>query len=348
MSEDFKENNEISKTGKLSSFFRELGGMRIVFMGTPEFAVASLAKLVDAGCNIVGVITAPDKPAGRGMQLQQSAVKIYAVQKQLNILQPEKLRSPEFIEALRSLKADVQIVVAFRMLPEIVWNMPPMGTINVHGSLLPQYRGAAPINWAIINGEKYTGVTTFKLKHEIDTGDILLQTKIDIGENETAGELHDKMKEVGADLLLKTMKQLAVGNLEEKPQSATGKQEAGNVKADDSPLNIDDSQLKHAPKIFTETCNIDWNKTTEEVFNLIRGLSPYPTAFTQLENKKLKIYKAERAAEKPSTTVGNYETDGKNYLRFACRDGYINITELQLEGKKKMDVKDFLRGYRFS
>ena len=308
--------------------------LRIVFMGTPEFAVASLAKLVDAGCNIVGVVTAPDKPAGRGLELQQSAVKKYAVEKKFFILQPEKLKAPEFIAELRSLNADVQIVVAFRMLPEIVWSMPPMGTINVHGSLLPQYRGAAPINCAIINGEKYTGVTTFKLKHEIDTGDILLQTKIEIGENETAGELHDKMKEVGADLLLKTIQDIANNNLTEIPQHQT--------------LNIKHQTLLHAPKIFTETCNINWNKTTDEIFNLIRGLSPYPTAFTMLENKKLKIYKAERSIEKLSTTAGNFETDGKSYLRFACSNGYLNITDLQLEGKKRMDVKDFLRGYRFS
>ena len=313
---------------------KDMQDLRIVFMGTPEFAVASLAKLVAAGCNIVAVITAPDKPGGRGMQLQQSAVKIYALEKGLKILQPEKLKSTEFITALQSLKADVQIVVAFRMLPEIVWNMPPMGTINVHGSLLPQYRGAAPINWAIINGEKYTGVTTFKLKHEIDTGDIILQDKIEIGENETAGELHDKMKEVGADLLLKTIQGISSNNLVVTPQHQTS--------------NIKHQTLLHAPKIFSETCNINWTKTTDEVFNLIRGLSPYPTAFTMLDNKKLKIYKSERSIEKISMVPGSHETDGKNYLRFACADGYINVTELQLEGKKKMDIKDFLRGYRFS
>ena len=194
--------------------------LRIVFMGTPEFAVASLDALVSAGCNIVGVITAPDKPAGRGMQLQQSAVKKYASEKGLNVLQPEKLKNPEFIEQLKLLRADVQVVVAFRMLPEIVWNMPPMGTINVHASLLPQYRGAAPINWAIINGEKETGITTFKLQHEIDTGNILLQEKISIGENETAGELHDKLKELGASILVRTINDIANGSLTEIPQSA--------------------------------------------------------------------------------------------------------------------------------
>jgi len=309
-------------------------GIRIVFMGTPEFAVASLAKLVDAGCNIVGVVTAPDKPAGRGMELQQSAVKKYASEKGLTVLQPEKLKSPEFIASLQSLKADLQVVVAFRMLPEIVWNMPPMGTVNVHGSLLPQYRGAAPINWAIINGETFTGVTTFKLKHDIDTGDILLQEKIEIGEYETAGELHDKMKENGAGLLLKTIMGIAKGNLIEVPQHQTS--------------NIKQQTLLHAPKIFTETCHINWNKSAMEIFNLIRGLSPYPAAFTELENKKLKIFKAEKIITNHQVKAGSCETDGKNFLRFACIDGFININELQLEGKKKMNTADFLRGYRFN
>ncbi len=312
---------------------RDFKAIRIVFMGTPEFAVASLARLVDAGCNIVGVVTAPDKAAGRGMEIQQSAVKKYASEKGLTILQPEKLKAPEFIAALEALQADLQVVVAFRMLPEIVWNMPPMGTVNVHGSLLPQYRGAAPINWAIINGESFTGVTTFKLKHDIDTGDILLQEKIDIGENETAGELHDKMKETGALLLLKTIKGLAIGDLKEIPQIQT--------------LNNKQQTLLHAPKIFTETCHINWNKTATEIFNLIRGLSPYPAAFTGLENKKLKIYKAEKILTTHHAIAGNFETDGKSFLRFACIDGFINVTELQLEGKKKMNTTDFLRGYRF-
>jgi methionyl-tRNA formyltransferase len=301
--------------------------LRIVFMGTPEFAVASLSKLVDAGCKIVGVITAPDKPAGRGMELQQSAVKKYAVEKGLHILQPEKLKNPEFIEQLQSLQADLQIVVAFRMLPEIVWNMPPMGTLNLHGSLLPQYRGAAPINWAIINGEAYTGVTTFKLKHEIDTGDILLNEKITIEENETAGSLHDKMKEIGAAVLLQTVKGLAEESITEKPQ--------------------DNVNIKHAPKIFTETCAINWNNTVTNNNNLIRGLSPYPAAFTHLDGKKLKIFTATIEKTIPTVSIGSYETDGKHFLKFACNDGYISITDLQLEGKKRMKVDDFLRGYRF-
>jgi len=301
--------------------------LRIIFMGTPAFAVASLARLVDAGCQIVAVITAPDKPAGRGMELQQSAVKKYAIEKGLHILQPEKLKAPSFIEELQSLKADLQIVVAFRMLPEMVWNMPPMGTLNLHGSLLPQYRGAAPINWAIINGEAYTGVTTFKLKHEIDTGDILLNEKIEIDEKETAGTLHDKMMEIGADVLLKTVIGLAEVSIMEKPQ--------------------DNSNIKHAPKIFTETCAIDWHKSAEEINNLIRGLSPYPAAFTFLDEKKLKVFASEIEITNTVSSTGTYETDGKHFLKFGCNDGFIHIKDLQLEGKKRMKVEDFLRGYRF-
>ncbi len=303
--------------------------LRIVFMGTPEFAVASLDALVRGGCNIVGVITAPDKPAGRGMQLQQSAVKKYAAEKGLHILQPDKLKNPIFLDELKALKADLQIVVAFRMLPELVWNMPPMGTVNLHGSLLPQYRGAAPINWAVINGEKETGVTTFKLKQEIDTGDILLAATIAIPDDMTAGELHDVMKETGAALLLRTIKELAGGSLPEVPQHNTA------------------AVLRHAPKLFTDTCCIDWHKTTAEVYNLIRGLSPFPAAFTQLDGKTLKLYRAVPESTPPGIAPGTYETDGKTFLRFACADGFIRIQELQLEGKKRMAIEDFLRGYRF-
>jgi len=305
--------------------------LRIVFMGTPEFAVASLDALVKAGCNIVGVITAPDKPAGRGMKLNESAVKKYAVEHHLNILQPEKLKNPEFLEQLKALNADLQIVVAFRMLPEVVWNMPPLGTVNLHGSLLPQYRGAAPINWAIINGEKETGVTTFKLKHEIDTGNILLQEKFSIGEDETAGELHDRMKAIGARVLLETVKGIAAGTLQEKPQESI------------YPL-----PLKHAPKIFTETCKINWTKPLDKVHNLIRGLSPYPAAYTILENKMLKIYRSEKEKTFPSSAPGQWETDQKTYLKFAVPDGYILLKEVQLEGKKKLSIEEFLRGYRFN
>ena len=319
-----------------TTFSMALQSLRIVFMGTPEFAVASLDALLKAGCNVVGVITAPDKPGGRGMQLQQSAVKKYAAEHHLKVLQPEKLKDPEFLAALKSLNADLQIIVAFRMLPEVVWNMPPKGSINLHGSLLPQYRGAAPINWAVINGEKETGVTTFKLKQEIDTGDILLQESFPVGENETAGEVHDRMKEIGAKLLVKTVLGLADGTVSESPQSTIH-----------SPQSI---QLHHAPKIFTETCKIDFTKTTREVHNLIRGLSPFPGAFTSLQGKTLKIFRSEKDASPvfPNDAApGSFQTDEKYFLKFKCSDGYIAVKELQLEGKKKMSTEDFLRGYRF-
>lgn len=331
--------------------------LRIVFMGTPEFAVASLDALVKAGCTIVAVITAPDKPAGRGMKMNESAVKKYAVEHNLPVLQPEKLKNPGFLDTLKSLQADLQIVVAFRMLPEVVWSMPPMGTVNLHGSLLPKYRGAAPINWAVINGEKETGVTTFKLQHEIDTGNILLQENFAIGENETAGEVHDRMKEIGARLLVKTVKGLAEGTLKEVPQLAIGNRQSaadsresaiGNrelsLPIHDSPLTT--HNFPHAPKIFTETCKIDWTKSVEDVHNLIRGVSPFPGAFTYLQDKMLKIYKSKKEVTTPSLAPGAYDTDSKTYLRFACPNGYIHVLELQLEGKKKMTVADFLRGYR--
>ena len=316
----------VLKTKKNSN--KGLKDLRIVFMGTPEFAVASLNALLQAGCNIVGVITAPDRPAGRGLKLTQSAVKKYAEEKGLHTLQPEKLKNPQFLEELRNLQADLQIVVAFRMLPELVWNMPPMGTINLHGSLLPQYRGAAPINWAIINGEKQTGVTTFKLQHQIDTGDILLQKPIDISENETAGELHDEMKEVGAALLVKTVAGLAENSLTEQPQKFA------------------DTEVKHAPKIFTETCKIDWNKPSSEIHNLVRGLSPFPGAIAQLNNKILKIYRSKVEIISSPGQPESVHTDHKSYLKFATSDGYIHVLDLQLEGKKRMMVEDFLRGYK--
>jgi methionyl-tRNA formyltransferase len=313
----------------------KLGSLRIIFMGTPEFAVASLDALVNAGCTIVGVVTAPDKPAGRGMKLTESAVKKYAVEKGLHILQPEKLKNPDFVQELQALKADLQIVVAFRMLPEIVWNMPPMGTINVHGSLLPQYRGAAPINWAVINGEKETGVTTFKLKHEIDTGDILLQKSFPIGDDDTAGEVHDTMKMIGADLLIETVKGLAGGTLKELPQRLT---------VDGQLL----TELNHAPKIFTETCKIDWTKSADEIHNLIRGLSPFPGAFTYLNDKLFKIYRSKKEVASRLTVssdeTGKAITDGKTFIKFICSNGYIHALELQPEGKKRMTVEDFLRG----
>src|SRR6187401_1643934 len=317
--------------------------LRIVFMGTPEFAVASLDALVKAKCNIVGVITAPDKPAGRGMKTTESAVKKYAVRHHLKVLQPEKLKNLQFLEELRSLNADLQIVVAFRMLPESVWNMPPLGTINLHGSILPQYRGAAPINWAVINVEKETGVTTFKLKHEIDTGDILIQESFPIDENETAGDVHDRMKEIGARVLLETVKGIADGTLAERPQSTVH-----SPQNTDSELTTPDSRLlKHAPKIFTETCNIDWRRSIDDIHNLIRGLSPFPCAFTELGDKTIKIFRGEKELSLPTSTPGRWESDGKTYLKFAAKDGYILLKDVQLEGKKRMLIEDFLRGYRF-
>ena len=330
---------------------KEFKLLRIVFMGTPEFAVASLDALVNAGCKIVGVITAPDKAAGRGLQLQQSAVKKYAVEKGLHVLQPEKLKNPEFLYELKALNADLQVVVAFRMLPEAVWNMPPFGSVNLHGSLLPQYRGAAPINWAVINGEKETGVTTFKLKQEIDTGDILLQESFAIAETDNVGDVHDKMKVIGANLLVRTLKGLTDGTLKEIPQSAIVNRDSPGVSSElqepNPLLTTHHVHLKHAPKIFTETCRIDWSKPVDEVYNLIRGLAPYPAAFTFLNDKKLKVFKAETGNNADSFTPGSFKTDHKTYLRFACANGYISILELQFEGKKKLLIADFLRGYRF-
>lgn len=314
---------------------REIEGVRIIFMGTPEFAVPSLDKLLQADYHIVAVITAPDKPAGRGMQFQQSPIKKFALEKGLKILQPEKLKDEFFLQELKSFNADLQVVVAFRMLPEVVWNLPSLGTINLHASLLPQYRGAAPINWAIINGEKETGATTFKLQHQIDTGNILLQEKIPIGEEDTAGELHDRMKEIGAELLVRTINGLVDGILKEIPQSSL------------SPKEGESEGRLHAPKLSTDTSKIQWNKTVDAVYDLIRGLSPYPGAFTLLNGKTLKIYKATKEIIEPLIIAGGYESDRKTFLKFACNNGYISITELQLEGKKRMSVEDFLKGYRF-
>ena len=301
--------------------------IRVIFMGTPEFAVASLDAILSAGYDVVAVITAPDKPAGRGMQLTQSAIKQYALAHNLSLLQPEKLKAPAFLDELRSLAADLQIVVAFRMLPEVVWNMPPMGTVNLHGSLLPKYRGAAPINWAIINGETETGVTTFKLQHDIDTGNILLQEKMPVGPDETAGELHNRMKIVGARLLVRTIDGLVAGTLAGQPQA-----------------NRPD--LPHAPKIFTETARINWAQQAGSVYNLIRGLSPFPAAFTHLDGKLLKIYRASIDSTSPLLPPGQPDTDNRTYLRFATGDGYIRALDLQLEGKRRMMVEEFLRGYK--
>ena len=326
--EELKINNQQSTINSQQSI--ENSQLKIVFMGTPEFAVASLDALVNAGYNIMGVITAPDKPSGRGMQLNESAVKKYAVENGLKILQPEKLKNPDFINELKVLNADVQVVVAFRMLPEVVWNMPPLGTINMHASLLPQYRGAAPINWAIINGEKETGLTTFKLQQEIDTGNILLQEAVKISKDETAGELHDALKDIGAKLIVKTIQQIEKGSLIEQPQ----------VSFDDASLTV-----KLAPKIFLETCKIDWNKNADEIYNLIRGLSPYPTAFTYLKNKMLKIYFGKKEIIHHHLENGTIQSDNKTYLKFACANGFIHCTDIQLQDKKRMKIEDFLRGY---
>ncbi|WP_345952602.1 methionyl-tRNA formyltransferase [Mucilaginibacter sp. PAMB04168] len=304
--------------------------MRIVFMGTPEFAVASLEALLDAGSEIVGVITAPDKPAGRGQKLSESAVKQYAVSKGLKVLQPVKLKDPDFLSELKSLNADLQVVVAFRMLPEVVWNMPSKGTINLHASLLPQYRGAAPINWAIINGEKESGVTTFFLKQEIDTGDILFVEKITIDDEITAGEYHDRLMNKGAGLLVKTVKAIESGRYTEQPQEQL----------------VEGQELKHAPKIFKEDCRIDWNHPVNQVHNLIRGLSPYPAAYTELNGKVFKIYKSVKEQVQPQGQPASYLTDSKTYLKFACTDGYVQVTDVQLEGKKRMGVEEFLRGVK--
>ena len=278
-------------------------------------------------------------------------MKKYALEKNLKILQPEKLKNPAFIEELQSLKADVQVVVAFRMLPEVVWNIPPLGTINLHGSLLPQYRGAAPINWAIINGEKQTGVTTFKLQHEIDTGNILLQEKIDIADDETAGSLHDIMMNVGAELLLKTINQLEAGTLQEIAQSEVSYTSRPLTShpltlSPSHSLTLSSSHPRHAPKIFTETCEINWNKDVNEIYNLIRGLSPYPAAFTFLQGKKLKIFSAEKELNHEAKEPGAISTDHKSFLKFAAKDGFISLKEIQMEWKKRMNITDFLRGWR--
>ena len=303
---------------------------RIVFMGTPAFAVASLSALLQAKMNVVGVVTAPDKPAGRGMQLQQSAVKQFALAHNIPILQPEKLKSPEFFEALKQWQPDLQVVVAFRMLPEQIWSFPPMGTLNVHGSLLPQYRGAAPINWAIINGEKETGVTTFQLQHAIDTGAILLQDRIPIAPNNTAGEIHDTMMEVGAQLLVKTLHGLFDNSIKAVPQE----QVMGNI------------ALQHAPKIFTKDCEIDWEKPCISIHNLIRGLAPFPGAITKIDGKIVKLFLTQLIEGTPTEVAGSFVTDGKTYAKIACKDGYIGLSDIQWEGKKRMPIIDFLRGYR--
>ena len=302
--------------------------MKIVFMGTPDFAVASLKKLVENGCDVVAVVTAPDKPAGRGLQMQQTPVKQYAVSQNIPVLQPEKLKNSEFLEQLASYQADLQVVVAFRMLPEVVWKMPVKGTFNLHGSLLPQYRGAAPINWAVINGDTETGVTTFFIKQEIDTGNIIFIDKEPILPEDNAGTVHDRLMERGANLVLKTVKAIEANDYPQLPQQM-------------------DSELRPAPKIFKETCEINWNQPAEKIHNFIRGLSPYPTAWTTLSGKTCKIYQSEIAELADSNAeVGGVQTDNKTFLAFRCADKFLSIKQLQIEGKKRMGIEEFLRGFR--
>lgn len=298
--------------------------MRIVFFGTPDFAAHSLQSLINAGVNVVAVVSAPDKPAGRGMNLQSSAVKLCAVKNNVPVLQPVKLKDPEFVQELASYQADLQIVIAFRMLPEIVWNMPSKGTMNLHASLLPDYRGAAPINWAIINGEKKSGVCTFFLKHEIDTGDILLSREVEITPTMNAGELHDLLMQTGAELVIESVKKVESGNYSGIPQAQ--------------------ASTKIAPKIFKEHCLIQFNQTAENVYNLIRGMSPYPAAYFQLNGKNMKVFKAEIKQSNQILEPGSIETDGKSYLQIKCADDFISLLEVQPESKKRMSIEDFLRG----
>jgi methionyl-tRNA formyltransferase len=304
-----------------------MSGLRIIYMGTPEFAVPALQTLHANGVNVVAVITAPDKPAGRGLKLHPSAVKAAAVELGIPVLQPSNLKDPSFQEELKSYKADLQIVVAFRMLPEAVWNMPPLGTFNLHASLLPKYRGAAPINWAIINGEKETGISTFFLKHEIDTGDIMFQVKEPILDNDNAGTLYERLMNKGAQLVFDTVKSIEADAYPKIPQVYEG-------------------TIPVAPKIHKETCQINFNKTSVEVRNHIRGLSPYPAAWTMLQDKHCKIYQVSLTEDKSEGTPGAYKTDNKTYLHFKTADGWISVQELQLEGKKKMQIDELLRGHK--
>lgn len=309
--------------------------MRIIYMGTPAFAVAPLEQLLATGANIVAVVTTANKPAGRGQKLTESAVKQFADAQNIPVLQPTNLKDPEFLNQLSAYQADLFIVVAFRMLPMEVWQMPSLGTFNLHASLLPQYRGAAPINWAIINAEKETGVTTFFLKHQIDTGDIIFQEKLSIDTQDTAGSLHDKLMHLGANLVVKTWQAIASNT-------------APNVSQESILANhqwtLD--TLKHAPKIFKNDCQIDWQLPASSIAAKIKGLSPYPSATSLLNNLNLKIYEASILAETPDKAPGTMETDGQTYLRFAAKDAWINILDLQLEGKKRMQIVEFLRGWR--
>lgn len=303
--------------------------VKIVFFGTPEFAVVSLQKIIEAGFDVRAVVTSPDRPQGRGLKVQYSAVKEYALTQNLPILQPLNLKSPEFQETLRSYGADIFVIIAFRMLPLAVWSMPPLGSINLHASLLPDYRGAAPINHAIINGETETGVTTFFLKHEIDTGDIIMQEKVKIFPGENAGELHDKLMYIGAEVMVKTLQKIRGGSYETIPQRSS----VGNVKT--------------APKLSKEFGRLDWNEEVTKLYNKIRGLSPYPAAWTTLDGQQLKIFSGE-VEENVKSKPGEILSDGKTYLKIGAQGGYFVATEIQLEGKKRMKTADFLRGYPVS
>jgi len=310
--------------------------LRIVFMGTPEFAVASLKALVENGYQVVGVITAPDKPAGRGKKMTESAVKQYSVQQRLNVMQPEKLKDPAFLHELKSLEADLQVVVAFRILPEVVWSMPRLGTFNLHASLLPQYRGAAPLNWAIINGESLTGVTTFLLDHQVDTGRILFQRETEISDTDTVGDLHDRLMETGAKLVVETVDALAAGSVQAVPQAEL----------------VTEKYMKPAPKIFKEDCKIDWTRTTTEVRNQIRGLAPHPAAWANLVHKTTgrtipcKIFFALTVIAEEVASPGTIDSDGQTFLNVACTDGWIEVTDLQVSGKNRMKASAFLPGFR--
>jgi len=310
--------------------------LRIIYMGTPDFAVAPLKELIENQYNVIAVVTAPDKPAGRGKKLREPAVKQFAKQYNLTILQPEKLKAPEFNRQLKELNPDLNIVVAFRMLPEMVWQLPKLGTFNLHASLLPQYRGAAPINWAIINGETKTGLTTFFIDKEIDTGKIILQEEIEIAPDDNVGSLHDKMMEKGAKLVLKTVNLIAEGNYAPKPQNE---------------LIQDISQLKTAPKIFKDDCKINWEQSGKKIYDFIRGLSPYPAAWTifqSIQGDKVlsaKIFEAEFIEEEHEMMIADMDSDKKTYLHIAVPDGFISIKIIQLEGKKRLNIEDFLRGF---
>lgn len=306
-------------------------------MGTPDFAVEALRRLVENGYNVVGVITMPDKPAGRGHKMQYSLVKEYALEQNLPLLQPEKLKDEQFIQALREWRADLQIVVAFRMLPEAVWNMPRLGTFNLHASLLPQYRGAAPINWAVINGDTETGITTFFLKHEIDTGEVIQQVRVPIADTDNVGIVHDKLMLLGGELVLETVDAILTGTVKPIPQ-----EEMAVV-----------GELRPAPKIFKETCRIDWSQPVKKVYDFIRGLSPYPAAWTEFSNQEgetvvMKIFESEKIYENHQLAAGTIVTDGKKFMNVAVQDGFISILSLQLPGKKRLKTDELLRGFHLT